>query len=95
MKATIEIDATPQEMRALLGLPDVEALQREVLEKIREKTLAGIEANSPEELMQRFMPTADQFKSMEALQASFWQAFAGHAEGPGKDEEVNEDKGEK
>jgi len=74
MKATIEIDATPQEMRALLGLPDVEALQQEVLEKIREKTLAGVEANSPEELMKRLMPTADQFK---ALQASFWQAFSG------------------
>jgi hypothetical protein len=95
MKATIEIDATPQEMRALLGLPDVEALQQEVLEKIRAKTLAGIEANSPEELMKKFMPTADQFKSMEALQASFWQAFAGHAEAPDKDEEVNANKGEK
>jgi len=87
MKATIEIDATPQEMRALLGLPDVEALQQEVLEKIREKTLAGIEANSAEELMKRFMPTADQFKSMEALQASFWQAFAGRADAPDKDED--------
>jgi hypothetical protein len=82
MKATIEIDATPQEMRSLLGLPDVEALQQEVMEKIREKTLAGIEANSPEELMKRFIPTADQFKSLEALQASFWQAVTGGADAP-------------
>jgi hypothetical protein len=89
MKATIEIDATPQEMRALLGLPDVEALQQEVLEKIREKTLAGIEANSPEELMKRIVPTVDQFKLLEALQASFWQGFAGRAEAPGKDEDKN------
>ena len=37
MKATIEIDATPQEMRVLLGLPDVEALQQEVLEKYAQK----------------------------------------------------------
>jgi len=90
MKATIEIDATPQEMRALLGLPDVEALQQEVLEKIRTKTLAGIDANSPEELVKRFVPTADQFKAMEALQASFWKAFAGRAEAPDKDEDNKE-----
>ena len=86
MKATIEIDATPQEMRALLGLPDVEALQQELLEKIREKTLAGIDAKSPEELMKRLMPTADQFKS---LQASFWQAFSGGADAPDRESDKN------
>ena len=59
MKATIEIDATPQEM----------------LQKTRDKTLAGIEASEPAELMRLLMPTADQFKSLESLQASFWQAL--------------------
>ncbi len=75
MKATIEIDATPQEMRTLLGLPEVELLQQEMLQKIRDKTLAGIEASDPVELTKLFMPTADQFKSLESLQASFWQAL--------------------
>ena len=59
MKATIKIDASPREMRALLGLPDVEALQQELVEKLREKALAGIEANSPAELMKLLLPTAD------------------------------------
>jgi len=85
MKATIEIDATPQEMRALLGLPDVEALQQEMLEKLREKTLAGIEEYSAPELMRRFMPSADQFKSLEALQAAFWKAFETGAADEGKE----------
>ncbi len=75
MKATIEIDATPQEMRTLLGLPEVEPLQQEMLQKIRDKTLAGIETSDPVELMKLLMPTADQFKSLESLQASFWQAL--------------------
>ncbi len=75
MKATIEIDATPEEMRALLGLPDVAPIQQEMLQKIRDKTLAGIETTDPVELMKLFMPTADQFKSLESLQTSFWQAF--------------------
>ena len=75
MKATIKIDATPQEMRSLMGLPDVESLQQEMLQKIRDKTLAGIETNDPAELMKILMPTADQFKSLESFQASFWQAL--------------------
>ena len=87
MKATIEIDATPKEMRALLGLPDVEELQREMIEKLREKALAGIDANSPAELMKLVLPTADQFKSLETLQASFWQAFTQGANAPGDDKD--------
>ena len=42
---------------------------------LREKALAGIEANDPADLMRLFMPTADQFKSMEGFQSSFWQAI--------------------
>lgn len=87
MKATIKIDATPQEMRTLLGLPDIEALQQEIVEKLREKTLAGIEANSPAELMKLFMPNADQFKSLEAMQSTFWQAFAQGEKTPGDKDE--------
>ena len=91
MKATIKIDATPKEMRALLGLPDVEELQQEMIEKLRVKALAGIDANSPAELMKLVLPTADQFKSMETLQASFWQAFKqgvnASADDPGDDKD--------
>ena len=75
MKVTIEIDTTPREMRTLMGLPDIEPVQQEMIEKIREKTLAGIESSDTVEIMRLFMPTADQFKSMEALQTSFWQSL--------------------
>jgi len=75
MKVTIEIDATPQEMRTLMGLPDIEPMQKELMEKIRDKTLSAIDVNDPASLMSFFMPTADQFKTMEALQNSFWQTI--------------------
>lgn len=75
MKVTVEIDATPQEMRTMLGLPDIEPMQQEIIEKIREKTLTAIESNDPMQLMKLFMPTNDQFKSMESLQTSFWEAM--------------------
>ena len=76
MKVTIEIDATPQELRTMMGLPDIEPIQQELMEKIREKALAGVDITDPAKLMSIFMPTSDQFKNMEALQSSFWQAIS-------------------
>ena len=77
MKVTIEIDATPQEMRVLLGLPDVESLQQEMVEKIRAKMLASVESGNPADFMRLFMPTSDQFKSLETMQSAFWDAVSG------------------
>ncbi|MBF0152116.1 MAG: hypothetical protein HQL64_00010 [Magnetococcales bacterium] len=47
MKINIQLDITPAEGRSFLGLPDVEPLQREVLEHIRGKMLAGLDAFDP------------------------------------------------
>ena len=87
MKATIEIDATPQEMRTLLGLPDVEHMQEEMLAKIREKMLESLETNDPTALMKLFMPMPDQMKSFQSLQESFWSAM-----GKGVDSSASEKK---
>lgn len=75
MKTTIEIDATPQELRALLGLPDVEHLQEELLEKIRTKMFETLDSNDPADIMKYFMPLPDQMKTFQSLQESFWQAM--------------------
>lgn len=76
MKTKIEIDATPQELRTLLGLPDVEHLQDELLEKIRNKMFEGIDSNDPAALMKLFMPLPDQMKSLQTLQETFWQSLS-------------------
>jgi len=75
MKATIEIDATPQEMRELLGLPEVQSLQKEAMEKIRDKMLAGIESNDMSELMKLYMPMPEQMSAMEGFQKTMWDAM--------------------
>lgn len=75
MKATIEIDATPQEMRLLLGLPDVEPLQKEMMEKVRIKMLENLDSNDPVAMMKMVMPMPEQFKSLESLQNAFWQTL--------------------
>jgi len=79
MKVTIEIDATPQEVRELIGLPDVQSLQQEALEKIREKLLSSIESNEIAELMKCFMPLPEQISAMEGFQKTMWDALINSA----------------
>jgi len=85
MKTTIEIDATPKELRTLLGLPDVEPLQEEMLEKIRTKMFEALDTNDPAALMKLFMPLPDQMKSFQSLQEAFWQSTGKAANLSGED----------
>ena len=55
MKVTVDIDITPEEMRKLFGLPDVEAFQRQLMDDIRERMNAGVEGYDPLKLFQPYM----------------------------------------
>ena len=70
MKIKIEIDTTPEDLRRFFGLPDVDELQQEMLESIREKMHEGVEGYDPFTLMRPFLP--DNLQSLEALQKAFW-----------------------
>jgi len=87
MKVTIEIDATPQEMRELIGLPDVQSLQQEALEKIREKLLSSIESNDIAELMKLYMPMPEQMSAVEGFQKTMWDAMMSGASASAKSDE--------
>jgi hypothetical protein len=74
MKVTVNIEATAQEMRDFLGLPNVKPLQEEVIKIMRqnvEKSASGFDALK---LMQPLFPA--QMQSVEMLQKAFWDAFA-------------------
>jgi hypothetical protein len=74
MKITIDIDCTPEEARAFLGLPDVAPLQAEMMRELQErmlKTLAGMDA---ETLMKTWFSSGAQ--TMEQMQRAFWEQFA-------------------
>ena len=43
MKIRLEFDISATEVRRVLGLPDVEQLQKEVVDAIRERMVAGVE----------------------------------------------------
>lgn len=55
MKIHVEFDLTPAEFRQSMGLPDVEAFQREMMARIQKQMEAGVEGYDPWSLMQPFM----------------------------------------
>ena len=60
MKATIEIDCTPQEARAFLGQPDVEAFNAWVMEQMKVRFEQNMELLKPEEMMKGWMAVGGQ-----------------------------------
>lgn len=81
MQIKITVDATPEEVRRFFGLPDVSPLQEEMLERVREKMKAGEPGFDAWTLMQPYL--APNVSSLEAMQKSFWEAFANAAKGGG------------
>ena len=73
MQIKITLDATPEEMRAFFGWPDVGPLQREMLDGIREKIKAGEAGFDPMTLMQPYL--SSNVQNLEAFQKAFWQSF--------------------
>ncbi len=82
MKITIDVDCTPEEARAFLGLPDVAPMQRALMEEVGARMSAGLEVMDPESLMKTWMPLGVQ--GLEQAQKMFWAQFgkaAGDAKG--------------
>jgi hypothetical protein len=55
MKLNIEIDCTPAEARAFLGLPDVTAINEHLVGEMQKRIDANMAALAPEELMKSWM----------------------------------------
>lgn len=79
MKVTIDIDCTPEEARAFLGLPNLEKLQETVLEEMRSRMAKGLASEDFQALFKMWMPFAG--KGLEDMQKMFWSA----ATKPGKE----------
>jgi len=55
MNVKIDIDMSPEELRRLLGLPDVEPIQREMLDKLRKRMVEGVDGYDPIKLLQPYL----------------------------------------
>ena len=73
MKIVFDIDCTPKEARAFLGLPDVKPMQDALLKRVQERMAASLDAMTPETLLRIWLPAGVQ--GIEQAQKMFWAAF--------------------
>jgi hypothetical protein len=71
MKISIDIDCTPQEARAFLGLPHVEPMQEALVAQMQERLAQHLAAIEPDALMGAWLP--DGIKGLTALQEQLWK----------------------
>ena len=68
MNVKIEVDCTPAEARAFLGLPNVEPLNDHMVEEMKRRMDANMAALAPEELMKTWtamgVQATDQFRQL-------------------------------
>ena len=73
MKVHMEIDCTPEEARAFLGLPDVRPMQEKLMREVEERTVAAMRSMDPETLMKTWLPAS--LEGLEQIQKMFWKAM--------------------
>jgi len=73
MKITVNVDCTPEEARAFLGLPDVQPLQEAVMAQMQERVVNSLNAMDPESLLKTWAPLG--LQSMEQIQRFFLSQF--------------------
>lgn len=83
MKIHVEVDLTPAEFRAVFGLPDLQPLQDEVMDKLREKMLVAVDAYDPMTFLAPFLPEG--MRTWEGLQRAMWESMSERAKS--KDQE--------
>ncbi len=68
MKVNVEVECTPAEARAFLGLPDVEPLNDHLVSEMKKRMDVNMSAMQPEELMKTWtsfgLQAQDQFRQL-------------------------------
>ena len=76
MKVNVEIDMTPEEARAFMGLPDVAPMQKKMMEEMQARMKAAFDTGDPEAMRQAWMPYMGTggAKAFEQFQKFLWDS---------------------
>ncbi|MFD2232697.1 DUF6489 family protein [Phaeospirillum tilakii] len=74
MKISVDVECTPEELRAFLGLPDVQPMQQALMRQMQDRMAASLAAADPETMLKVWLPAGVQ--GIEQLQKMFWSQFA-------------------
>jgi len=75
MKITVDVDCSPEEARAFLGLPDVKPMQAALMQEIEERMTASLRAMQPDELLKLWLPA--NLKGYEQMADAFLRMGGG------------------
>ncbi len=81
MKITIDIDCTPAEARAFLGLPDIAPLQEKLMAELENQMREAMRAMDPDTMLKTWLPASVQ--GFEQIQKMFWSQLGQAAGGGG------------
>ncbi len=70
MKIKVDVDCTPEEARTFLGLPDVQPMQKAVMEDVLQRMKQAMAAMDAETMIKTWLPASVQ--GWEQLQKAFW-----------------------
>jgi hypothetical protein len=74
MKVTVEVDCTPVEARAFMGLPDVTPLNEQIVAEMQARLTSNMSMLAPDELMKNWMAfgvgAQEQFRNLMATAVS-------------------------
>ncbi len=77
MRMTIDIDLTPQEARAFLGMPDVEAFNKMIVDEMTARAKDNLDTLAdPERMLAQWIAMGG--KGMEQFQAMMAAAMGGN-----------------
>jgi hypothetical protein len=75
MKITMDVECTPEEARAFLGLPDVKPMQEQLMREVQDHMTANIRAMEPEAMLRNWLPAT--LKGFEQMQEIFMSQMTG------------------
>ena len=78
MKMHIEIDMTPEEARAFMGLPDVAPMQQKMMDEMQARMKTAFDTGDSQAMMQAWMPFGGA-KAFEQFQNLLWDSARGMA----------------
>ena len=84
MDIEIKVHCTPEEARTFLGLPDVQPIQREMMERVAKTVREGMSPSDAFELAKPFMVPNNQV--IEAMQKAFFSAMSNAVSRPVSDD---------
>lgn len=81
MKVTINIDCSPEEARAFMGLPDLSSVHAVYVERMEALVRDGLTPADVERAMRNWLPGMTQ--GLEQWQQAIWNAATGGTPGKG------------